>query len=90
MAHCEVVKQALGEVLEAISDEQRRLLRLHFVDGLTMEAIARQLGVNRSTIMRRLDACADALWAALRERLGREPLPSDLELTLGEYSKTRS
>jgi RNA polymerase sigma-70 factor (ECF subfamily) len=96
-------KQALADALAAIPDAQRRLLRLHFVDGMTMEAIARQLHVNRSTVMRRLDACTDALWAGLRERLGNEMgvdsgelnslgglLRSDLELSLGEFLKSRS
>jgi RNA polymerase sigma-70 factor (ECF subfamily) len=96
-------KQALADALEAIPDAQRRLLRLHFVDGMNMEAIGRQLGVNRSTVMRRLDACTDALWAGLRERLGNEMgvdsgelnslgelLRSDLELSLGDCLKSRT
>jgi RNA polymerase sigma-70 factor (ECF subfamily) len=95
-------EQAFADALAAVPDEQRRLLRMHFVDGMTLEAIAQRLGVNRSTIMRRLDSCTDALWAGLRERLGgelgldtgelnslRELLQSDLELSLGKHLKTR-
>jgi RNA polymerase sigma-70 factor (ECF subfamily) len=88
--------------LDALSDEQRRLLRLHFVDGLNMEEIGRRFNVNRSTIFRRLNSCTRAVLTRLREQLGSELgvnsaeldsltglLRSDLEISLGQHLKTR-
>lgn len=49
------LKDAFQSVLTTFSDEERNLLRLHLVAGLTLEQIARLFGVHPSTIMRRLE-----------------------------------
>jgi RNA polymerase sigma-70 factor (ECF subfamily) len=92
---------AFTEALAALPMDQRRLLRLHFVDDLSMDEVARRLGVNRSTIFRRLNACTQALLEGIRDRLGADlgittneiesltgALQSDLEISIGDYLKS--
>ncbi len=55
--------QALTEGLATLSPEERNLLRLHFVDGLTIDGLAPFFGVHRATAARRL---ADARQATPR------------------------
>jgi RNA polymerase sigma-70 factor (ECF subfamily) len=45
-------RAALTEVLRSLEAQQRNLLKLYFLDGLTVEMIGRMFGVNRSTITR--------------------------------------
>ena len=66
-------REAFDEVIRgavaALDDEQRRLLRRHFADGLTLDALAVELGVHRATIARRLAAARTALRLEARRRL---------------------
>jgi len=65
---------ALGQVLRALEPRQRNLMKLYFLDGLTVEVIGGMFGVNRSTITRWLaDIRArirDETHRMLRARLG--------------------
>jgi len=65
---------ALGEVLGALEPRQRNLMKLYFLDGLTVEVMGRMFGVNRSTVTRWLaDIRArirDETHRMLRARLG--------------------
>jgi RNA polymerase sigma-70 factor (ECF subfamily) len=69
-----LVKHAFQEGLAALTSEQRNLLRLHLVDGLTLEEIGRLFSVNRSTVFRWLDAARAELLRhtrhCLHKRLG--------------------
>ncbi len=66
-------REAFDEVIRgavaALDSEQRRLLRLHFADGLTLDALAVELGVHRATVARRLAAARAALRLEARRRL---------------------
>jgi len=67
-------RAALAEVLGALEPRQRNLMKLYFLDGLTVEVIGGMFGVNRSTITRWLaDIRArirDETHRMLRTRLG--------------------
>lgn len=95
------VKGAFQEALLALSSEQRNVLRLHLVEGLTLEEIGRLFHVNRSTVFRWLGASREALLAdarlRLRERIGVsadefdslvQVVRSQLDLSLAEVLKT--
>jgi RNA polymerase sigma-70 factor (ECF subfamily) len=92
---------AFTAALTGLTSEQRTLLRLHYLDGLSMEELGRMFNVNRSTILRRLGACSQLLLDGIRDRLGAElgvstaeleslaaALRSDLQLSLGDYLKS--
>lgn len=93
----EPFKQALRASLAEISDEQRNVLKLHFVDGVTLEKLAALFHVHRATIVRRIAQARDAVFDGVRARLqaelgiGRDEfeelltlLRSRLELSLSE------
>jgi RNA polymerase sigma-70 factor (ECF subfamily) len=66
-------RKAFDEVIRgavaALDGEQRRLLRRHFADGLTLDALAVELDVHRATVARRLAAARAALRLEARRRL---------------------
>jgi RNA polymerase sigma-70 factor (ECF subfamily) len=66
-------REAFDEVIRgavaALDGEQRRILRRHFADGLTLDALAVELGVHRATVARRLAAARSALRIEARRRL---------------------
>jgi RNA polymerase sigma-70 factor (ECF subfamily) len=93
---------AFAAALDALSPDQREIMRLHFVDGLTLEEIGRRFSVNRSTILRRLSTSTQALMVHMRQQLSTalgvttnelnsltELLRSDLELRLTDQLKGR-
>lgn len=63
-------RDALAGALAGLARDQRNLLRQHFLDGLTFEALGRLHGIHVSTAWRRLDAARRALVDAVRVRLG--------------------
>jgi RNA polymerase sigma-70 factor len=75
--HGPQLERALTASLEALSAEQRQLLRSYFVEARTLEEIAQRGGVNRSTILRRLRAAREELLASTRARLAGEIGVSD-------------
>jgi len=64
-----VFDEALRGALAALEGEQRRILRRHFADGLTLDALAVELDVHRATVARRLAAARTALRLEARRRL---------------------
>lgn len=56
-------KVAVREALPSISQEERRLLRLRFIDELTQTQIAKRLGVSQMQVSRRLRASLERLRA---------------------------
>ena len=70
----EAFNDALRDAVEALSAEQREILRLHFVEGRTLDQLAAALHVHRATIARRLKAAREAVLEQahrrLEERLG--------------------
>lgn len=68
-----VFKQALADAIQSLSVEQRNLLRMSVVGGLTTIQLAALFAVNQSTIVRRLQTAKEQLGKStqklLRERL---------------------
>lgn len=62
-------RSAFGDAIAALTDDDRELLRLHFVDGLTLGQIGKLDGVDKSTVSRRLTSVRDVLFADTRRRL---------------------
>lgn len=94
--HQEAFRQALAGAFAGLPKEQRQAMRLHYGGGLSGQAIARMLGVDRSTVVRWLASARAALMRETRRRLqDRLRLPqaemdsliavlrSQLELSLG-------
>jgi RNA polymerase sigma-70 factor, ECF subfamily len=94
---------ALREALAALTVDERNLLRLHFVDGVSMDELGKLHRVNRSTIHRRIAQCTAALNRDIRARVGEalslstgeldsltRLIESDLEISLGGLLRSRS
>jgi RNA polymerase sigma-B factor len=64
-----VMLDALGWAVRRLSERQRLILRLRFVDELTQEAIGRQIGVSQMQVSRLLSAALDRLRADLTSEL---------------------
>lgn len=67
--HRDAMLEAFRVSLRALSAEDRTLLRLAYVDSLSLDAIGRMYGVNKSTISRRLATCRAEILAAAATRL---------------------
>jgi RNA polymerase sigma-70 factor (ECF subfamily) len=61
---------ALKEAMAELGAQQRSLLKLHFLDGLSFNQIGAVYQVNKSTISRRLSQARQTLLVKTRERLG--------------------
>jgi RNA polymerase sigma-70 factor (ECF subfamily) len=73
--------EAIRGAVAALDRDQRRLLRRHFAEGITLEALAVELGVHRATVARRLAAARSALREEARRRLHAALGAGDSELT---------
>ncbi|MGO9829750.1 MAG: sigma factor-like helix-turn-helix DNA-binding protein, partial [Myxococcaceae bacterium] len=60
---------ALKEAMRALSAQERSLLKLHFIDGLSFNQIGAVYQVNKSTISRRLSHARERLLATTRALL---------------------
>jgi RNA polymerase sigma-70 factor (ECF subfamily) len=60
---------ALRDALATLSRRQRVLLRLHFLDGLSLDDLARMYSVHRSTAARWLQGAREALFDETRARV---------------------
>ncbi len=61
--------EALRGAVTALDPNQRYVLRRHLGEGVTIEALAAELGVHRATVVRRLAAGRSALRWEARRRL---------------------
>jgi len=68
----EAVSHAFKEALEALEADARTMLRMHYVDGLTIEQVGQVFRVSRATAARMLLKAREALVTAVRERLHAE------------------
>jgi RNA polymerase sigma-70 factor, ECF subfamily len=57
----EAFNTAIRGAVAALGSDQRELLRLHFVDGLTLDQLAARAGVHRATVARRIAAAREAV-----------------------------
>ncbi len=94
-------QDALRDAFASLAEEERNVLRLHFLDGLNLDAIARALRMSRATAGRRMiSGRARVLEETLRllgERLPASPaelqslleiVRSKLDLSLGALVRT--
>jgi RNA polymerase sigma-70 factor (ECF subfamily) len=65
-------KQALRAALHELSAEQRNLLKLHFVDGVTLEKLSALFHVHRATVVRRIAQAREEVFERVRLRLQAE------------------
>lgn len=65
VTRAEQVQRALLASLRLLSDEEQLVLKLRFVDGLQVSAIARALGADQKALYRRLDGVMRQLRTAL-------------------------
>jgi RNA polymerase sigma-70 factor (ECF subfamily) len=63
------VEDAFRGALVALDGEQRTLLRMHFVDGVTLDELARLKKLHRATIARRLQTARQAILDETRRHL---------------------
>lgn len=63
---------ALEESFRALQSRERAVLRLHFAEGMNIEAIGRVYGVHRATVARWIAGYREGLAASVREQLEKE------------------
>jgi len=68
-AYGNAVSGAVQAALEALAGEPRTLLKMHYVDGLSIEQVGQAFGKSRATSARMLAAARMALLRDIRERL---------------------
>lgn len=68
-AYGEAVSRAVQEALESVDGEARALLKMHYVDGLSIEQVGVAFRVSRATSARMLASARATLVASIRERL---------------------
>jgi RNA polymerase sigma-70 factor, ECF subfamily len=68
----ESFKQAFRVALGALSSEQRNLLKLHFVDDVTLDQMAALFRVHRATVARRIAAAREAVLDGVHRHLQAE------------------
>jgi RNA polymerase sigma-70 factor, ECF subfamily len=69
-------RRAFLEAVDALAPSTRLLLKLHYLDRLSMEEVGKVLGVHRLTVLRRLERARHELSESTKERL-------EVELRLG-------
>lgn len=73
-------RQSIKRAFGTLSGEERRLLELHVCDGLSFSEIGERLGINKSTVSRRIATIRTRVFDETR-RLARE----ELKVTGSEY-----
>jgi RNA polymerase sigma-70 factor (ECF subfamily) len=68
-AYGDAVSRAVQDALAALGGDARTLLKMHYVDGLSIEQVGVAFGKSRATSARMLAAARMTLLAAIRERL---------------------
>jgi RNA polymerase sigma-70 factor (ECF subfamily) len=68
--HSEHLRDALRDAFLMLTTQKRNLLRLHYVDGLTIDALGRLHSIHRATAARRLETAREELVQHVRELLG--------------------
>lgn len=84
----EAVERAIAGALEGLDPSDRLLLRLFLVGGMSASAISRTLGVNHTTIGRRMERIREQLLRRIarslkQAKLGPEDLPSIIRIISG-------
>lgn len=72
-------KEALQRAIDGLSVRERNLLRQHYLDGLSLEAVSELYRVHRATVARWLASARGAVLEAVRADLLGSMTPSELE-----------
>jgi RNA polymerase sigma-70 factor (ECF subfamily) len=89
-------RAAFGVALGTLDEDDRVMLRFKFVDGLTLDDLARLYGIHRATVARRLAAIRESVVQATREHLGgplrvrRQDLASLVRLVRSDFELSLS
>ena len=78
--HAEAFGTALRDAAAALEPRLRATLRMHFVDGLSIDEIGAAYGVHRATAARWIQRARDELFAGTRDRLRQRLALSPSEL----------
>jgi RNA polymerase sigma-70 factor (ECF subfamily) len=73
-------KRALGDAFDLLPMRERNLLRQHYLDGLTIEAVARLHRVHRATAARWLADAREVVLVNVRKQMRLRCSLSDVEL----------
>jgi RNA polymerase sigma-70 factor (ECF subfamily) len=76
------LQDAINRAVVDLTDEQRTLLRRHFVDGVTFDELAASNGVHKVTVWRKIAAARDVIVASMRSALGAHIGTSEFESIL--------
>ncbi|MCL2777651.1 MAG: sigma-70 family RNA polymerase sigma factor [Polyangiaceae bacterium] len=68
----ELFRRVFLEAVDALAPSTRLLLKLHYLDRLSMEEVGKVLGVHRLTVLRRLERARRELSEGTKERLEQE------------------
>jgi RNA polymerase sigma-70 factor (ECF subfamily) len=81
----EAFRSALRDAFAALTQEERSLLRLHYLDGLNADRIALVIRVSRATVTRRIAAARERVLGVTHEllRARLKATPKELESLLG-------
>jgi RNA polymerase sigma-70 factor (ECF subfamily) len=77
------VSEAIRKALDTLSARDRTLLRLHYFEGTTLEALARMYTVHRATVARWLAEAREVVLAQTRLSLSSRAGGDELEDALG-------
>ena len=84
--YADEVNEAVRSGFEAASEADRKLLRMHYVDGIGLAELGALYGVHKSTMSRRIarvrDTVLEATCASLSERIDEPAARADSLLTL--------
>lgn len=92
----EPLRAALQASFTALELEERRVLRMHYLDGMALHQLATIFGTHRSTIARRLKQAREKLLDTTRAalaaqlQLGREELDSLIDLVASQIDLSLS
>jgi RNA polymerase sigma-70 factor (ECF subfamily) len=80
----DLFRRVFLEAVEALAPGTRLLLKLHYLDRLSMDEVGKVLGVHRLTVLRRLERARQELSEGTKERLEAELrlAPPDVESLL--------
>ena len=77
----EHVRRAFAEAVGALAEDERRLLRYHVVEGMTIDQIALMLDVHRATVARQIERARAHVGTLTRKHLQRQLGLDPFELT---------
>jgi RNA polymerase sigma-70 factor, ECF subfamily len=78
-AHADLFEQALLRVLESLGVRERNLLRQHYLDGLTVDALGQLYNIHRATAARWVADARERVLDGVKSELSAKMSPSEIE-----------